>query len=55
MNAELLEQPAHFIENTGKTLGNENKYHLFLSFLLKGHTGKKKRYFFSLIVNRKVP
>lgn len=41
-NAELLEQPVHFTENIGKTLGNENKYHLFLSFLLKGQTKRKK-------------
>lgn len=45
-NAELLEQPVHFIENIGRTLGNGNKYHPFLSFLLKGHAGKKTDFFF---------
>lgn len=52
-NAELLEQPVHFIENIGRTLGNENKYHPFLSFLLKGHAGKKTD-FLSPIINHKV-
>lgn len=45
----------HFIENIGKTLGNENKYHLFLPFLLKGHTKKeKKKQIFFPIINHNV-
>lgn len=35
------------LENIGKkTLGNENKYHLFLSCALKGHTERKNTDFF---------
>lgn len=55
-DAKLWKQPVHFIESIEKTLGNENKYYLFLSYVLKEHSERRKHtFFFFPITNHKVP